>query len=279
MTRNSLSPEFFEVFRVPFLAGGNLTGTYVVPGTPKDIILNRSAARALGFTVPGSAIGKTIEYDIDQVHVRSRIAGVIPDMRFSPVYEPVQPMIFDNDGVYFSQISIRLSPDDPDQTIREIGQLWDRLTDGQAPIIQSTFQQHLADQYADLRNQILVAKIVSLVSAVLSILGFVGLSIFQTRHQVRETAVRRALGASFLDIIHDRLSVFYGPILTANLIAWPAAWILMSGWLDSFADHIPLSLGDFFAAAVISSGFALIVSAVYSGISTMDTSISVLGRE
>lgn len=277
LARNSVSPDFFEVFHVPFLAGGNLTGTYVFPDAPKEIILNRSAARALGFSVPASAIGKIIEYDADKLHLRSRIVGVIPDMRLAPVYEPVQPMIFDNDGTYFSQISIRISPDNQDETIRRIGQLWDRLTDGEMPIIQGTFHEYLLDQYADLHHQILVAGIVSFVSAVLSILGFVGLSIFQTRHQVRETAIRRALGASFLDIIHDRLSVFYGPILIANLIAWPAAWILMSNWLDSFADHIPLSIGDFFAAAVISSGFALIVSAVYSGISTMDGSISVLG--
>jgi putative ABC transport system permease protein len=279
LSRNSVSPDFFEVFRVPFLAGGNLTGIYVLPGAPKDIILNRSATRALGFSVPASAIGKVIEYDFDQLHMRSRIVGVIPDMRFAPVYEPVQPMIFDNDGKYFSQISIRISPDDPAKTIGRIDQLWDRLTDGEAPIIRNTFHEHLMDEYADLNHQIHVARIVSFVSAVLSILGFVGLSIFQTRHQARETAIRRALGASFLDIIHDRLSVFYGPILIANLIAWPIAWIVMSSWLDSFADHIPLSIGDFFAAAAISSGFALIVSAMYSTISTMDTSISVLGSE
>jgi putative ABC transport system permease protein len=279
LNHNSVSPDFFEVFHVPFLAGGNLEGTQVFPEASKDIIVNRSAARALGFSVPGSAIGKTIEYDVDQLHMRSRIVGVIPDMRFAPVYEPVQPMIFDNDGTYFSQISIRISPDDPDKTIGRIDQLWEKLTDGQVPIIQRTFHQYLMGQYAELRHQILVARIVSFVLAVLSILGFVGLSIFQTRHQVRETAIRRALGASFLDIIHDRLSVFYGPILIANLIAWPAAWILMSSWLDSFADHIPLSISDFFLAAVASSGFTLIVSAVYSTISTMDTSKSVLARE
>ena len=279
LSRNSVSPDFFNVFHVPFLAGGNLTGSQVFPDAAKDIIINRSAARALGFSVPGSAIGKTIEYDVDQWHVRSRIIGVIPDMRFAPVYEPAQPMIFDNDGTYFSQISIRINPDDQDKTIGRIDQLWDRLTDGEVPVIQGMFHDNLMNQYAELRHQILVAKIVSFVSAILSVLGFVGLSIFQTRHQVRETAIRRALGASFLDIIHDRLSVFYGPILIANLIAWPTAWILMSRWLDSFADHIPLSIGDFFAAAVIASGFTLIVSAVYSTISTMDKSISVLGSD
>lgn len=279
LNHNSVSPDFFEVFHVPFLAGGNLEGIHVFPEAPKDIIVNRSAARVLGFSVPGSAIGKTIEYDIDQLHMRSRIVGVVPDMRFSPVYEPVQPMIFDNDGTYFSDISIRISPDAPNNTIHRIDQLWDRLTNGEVPIIQSTFHEYLMGQYAELRHQILVARIVSFVSAVLSILGFVGLSIFQTRHQVRETAIRRALGASFLDIVHDRLNVFYGPILIANLIAWPAAWILMNSWLDTFADHVPLSIGDFFVAAVTSSGFTLIVSAVYSTISTMDRSKSVLGSE
>ena len=274
LTRNSVTPEFFKVFHVPFLAGRNLNGTPVPADGPREIILNRSAAQALGFSAPGSAIDKIVMYDVDQLHVRSRIVGVIPDMRFAPVYEPIQPMIFDNDGTYYSQISIRINSNDPEKTIGRINHLWDRLTNGEAPIIQTTFQDYLMDQYADLGHQILVAKIVSFVSAVLSILGFVGLSIFQTRHQVREAAIRRALGASFLDIIHDRLNVFYGPILIANLIAWPVGWILMDGWLGSFADHISLSLSDFIVAAAISSGFALIVSAVYSCFSSVDTSLS-----
>ena len=279
LMRNSVSPDFFKVFHVPFLAGNNLTGTYVLPATAKEIILNASAARALGFSVPGNAIGKTVAYDLDQLHVRSRIVGVIPDMRFATVYEPLQPMIFDNDGTNFSQISIRINPDDGGEPIRRIDRLWDRLTGGEAPIIQTMFHDYLLDQYAELRHQFLVVGIVSFVSAILSILGFVGLAIFQTRHQVREIAIRRALGASFLDIIQDRMSVFYGPILIANLIAWPVAWILMSNWLNSFADHIPLSIGDFFAAAVISSGFTLAVSAVNSSFSTMDMSKSVIGGQ
>jgi len=279
LTRNSVEPDFFKVFHVPFLAGENLTGTYLVPDAPKDIILNTSAAAALGFSVPGTAIGKTIEYDTDQMHVRSRVVGVIPNMRFASVYEPVQPMIFDNFGKYFTQINIRISADEPDQTIGRINQLWDNSTGGQEPIIQSTFHEYIVDQYSGLGHQILIARIVSFVSVVLSMLGLVGLSIFQTRHQVREMAVRRALGATFLDMIADRLNFFYGPILIANLIAWPLAFIVMSGWLNAFADHVPLFIGDFLAAAAISSGFTLIVAVVYSIVSTMDTSVSDLGSE
>jgi putative ABC transport system permease protein len=279
LTRNSVAPEFFKVFHVPFLAGENLTGTYLVPDAPKDIILNRSAAAALGFSAPVTAIGKTIEYDTDQMHVRSRVVGVIPDMRFATVYEPVQPMIFDNFGKFSTHFNIRISPDEPDRTIGRIDQLWDRLMGSEEPIIQSTFHDYLMGQYSGLRHQILIARIVSFVSVVLSMLGLVGLSIFQTRHQVREMAIRRALGATFLDIIADRLTYFYGPILIANLMAWPVAWIVMSSWLNSFADHVSLSIGDFFAAAAISSGFTLIVAVVYSVVSTMDTSISDLGSE
>jgi putative ABC transport system permease protein len=44
-------------------------------------------------------------------------------------------------------------------------------------------------------------------------------------------------------------------LVLASVLAWPAAYIVMSGWLENYAYHAPLSLGVF----VIASGLALVV--------------------
>jgi putative ABC transport system permease protein len=44
----------------------------------------------------------------------------------------------------------------------------------------------------------------------------------------------------------------------ANLFAWPAAWFVMSKWLDSFAYHIDMNLLIYLAAAIVAVLVALV---------------------
>jgi hypothetical protein len=49
---------------------------------------------------------------------------------------------------------------------------------------------------------------------------------------------------------------FARPVLAANLIAWPVAWLILANWLNGFAFRIDVPLSAFLAA----SGAALLVA-------------------
>lgn len=49
---------------------------------------------------------------------------------------------------------------------------------------------------------------------------------------------------------------FTKAVLIANVVAWPVAYVVMNGWLQSFAYRTPIHLGIFFLAA----GLALIIA-------------------
>ena len=219
LTRNSVAPEFFDVYRVPIVAGRNLIGTFLEPDTPAEILVNESGARALGYASPQEAVEKFLTYDTDMTRMRSKIVGVVPDLRFATVSDPAQPMIFDNSSKYFNQVSIRLDPIQGGEAISAIESAWDRNMGGSIPVDKRLFYDYLLQQYHDLYQQIQVFNLVSAVAILLSVLGLTGLSIFLTRHQVREMAIRRALGATFGDIFVQRLTPFFLPLLGANLVA------------------------------------------------------------
>ena len=50
-------------------------------------------------------------------------------------------------------------------------------------------------------------------------------------------------------------------VLVANVIAWPAAWLIMGRWLENFAYRIEMGWGIFFASA----GAALLISVATIG--------------
>ncbi len=64
------------------------------------------------------------------------------------------------------------------------------------------------------------------------------------------------MGAGPGDIVRLLVWQFTLPVLWANLIAWPVAWIVMSAWLRGFAYHVDLHPATF----VLAGGAAVIMA-------------------
>ena len=69
--------------------------------------------------------------------------------------------------------------------------------------------------------------------------------------------IRKTLGASTRDILALLVRQFLRPVLLANLIAWPLAWLAMRAWLQGFDQRIALGPGYFLAATALTLIIAL----------------------
>jgi putative ABC transport system permease protein len=92
----------------------------------------------------------------------------------------------------------------------------------------------------------------SLLALLLSCLGLYGLTFFLCEQRTKEIAVRKAHGASSLDILRSMLIDYVKPVLIANLIAWPVAYESLDYWLKDFAYRINLTAGPFVTSAALS---------------------------
>jgi putative ABC transport system permease protein len=88
-------------------------------------------------------------------------------------------------------------------------------------------------------------------------LGLLGLSAHSAAQRTKEIGIRKAMGASRLDILRFFVWQFVRPVLWANLIAWPCAYFLMRHWLDGFGHHVSLGPLTFLAAGGAALGVAL----------------------
>jgi putative ABC transport system permease protein len=96
----------------------------------------------------------------------------------------------------------------------------------------------------------------AIVAGVIGCLGLYGLAAFTSERRTKEIGIRKVLGASTGDIFRLLVGQFLRPVVIANLIAWPVAFLVMRGWLDSFDQRIELSPAYF----LLATGLALLVA-------------------
>jgi putative ABC transport system permease protein len=96
----------------------------------------------------------------------------------------------------------------------------------------------------------------AVVACVIGCVGLYGLAAFSSERRTKEIGIRKVLGASTRDVFRLLVGQFLRPVVIANLIAWPVAFVLMREWLGSFDQRIELHPGYFLAA----TGLALVVA-------------------
>lgn len=89
-------------------------------------------------------------------------------------------------------------------------------------------------------------------------IGLWGLASFNTARRIREIGIRKTLGASSTDIVRLLVGQFLRPVLIANLLAWPLAFVAMRTWLAGFDDRIALSPLYFVAASLLALAIAVL---------------------
>src|SRR5215471_18437824 len=100
------------------------------------------------------------------------------------------------------------------------------------------FEQTVQNIYGDLRRQFDFFTVFASVAILISALGLVGLAAHAASARTKEIGLRKVLGSGRAGIMGLLLWQFSRPVIVANLIAWPAAYLAMSGWLAGFARRI-----------------------------------------
>ena len=241
--------RFFESYRVQPLAGRTETmreaGDEAEEGGSAAVVINRSALRRLGYARPDEALGDIL---------RTRrgaytIVGIVPDMHFRSLHEAVRDEMYVLDDTPGGIVSIRYRGGDSDALLAFVDRSWSALVPDK-PIVREFLDDRLDALYGRERSQAALLSLFSAVAIALSCLGLFGMVAFAVQRRTREIALRKVMGARSSDIARLLLWQFSRPVLFANLIAWPAAWLILSRWLNGFAYRIDMPLWAYAVAGV-----------------------------
>jgi putative ABC transport system permease protein len=260
---------FFEVYGIRPLAGrlpdearpaddGGRLGD-----TPPPIVLNEAAVRELGYKSPQAAIGRLVtwhynpkasmEHGFEIPPGRaSEVIGVVPDFTFESIRQKVSAGFYfvgpKNDMINSVALNIRLDPARAADTVQRIDKVWAKISGG-LPLQQYFADQFLLRLYIDNVIQGGFIAVCALIAVSIACLGLFALSAYTAERRTKEIGIRKAMGASSSDILRLLLWQFAKPVLWANLLALPLAWLAMDYWLKGFAYHVDLAPWTFAAAA------------------------------
>ncbi|UAK25481.1 ABC transporter permease [Sphingomonas nostoxanthinifaciens] len=250
----TVGPGFFALYGIPVIAGRDFDNRHRLDveehrkwKEPVNVIINRQAAATLGFASPQAAIGKVI----NRQEGPRTIVGVVENARFFSPRDAINPTLY----YFYPETPLNpkagiLIAGDPHLVMPLIEAIW-RQVAPQVPFDAKTARQNLDGYYqADDRASNLFAIGAGL-AVLIGCVGLWGLAAFNTSRRVREIGIRKTLGASAADIVTLLVGQFLRPVLIANLVAWPLAYVAMQAWLAGFDDRIALSPLFFIGASLL----------------------------
>jgi putative ABC transport system permease protein len=178
-----------------------------------------------------------------------RIVGVVADTRSLGARSPPIPMVYLNTREFSPYVSVLADGSRMPQVLDLIDRTWRRFAPNVAierGFLDDGFQQLYRE---DERSGRLFGAIVALAIAI-ACLGLFGLASFSALRRTREIGIRKTFGARSRDVVRLLLWQFSIPVLLANVIAWPLAWLILRDYLSRFADRITLHPGYFAAAGL-----------------------------
>jgi ABC-type antimicrobial peptide transport system permease subunit len=92
----------------------------------------------------------------------------------------------------------------------------------------------------------------------ISCLGLFGLAAYMAEQRTKEMGVRKILGATVMSIWGLLSRDFVWLVLISFMIATPAAWYFLSGWLGNYAYRTDLSWWIFAAVGIGVIGITLL---------------------
>ncbi len=263
MDFRNIDPDYLTALGIEMVAGRNFSEELGTDRT-ESVLINETAAKKFGWNDP---IGKQFIVAPDQnttgEEFRLNVIGVVRDYHSTSLREKIEPMILFYDPTACTNFAVRVAPTDIPKTLGIIRDKWKEILP-QKPFDYFFLDDSFDSQYrAEERIGSLTLRF-SLLAVLISCLGLFGIASYTTEQRTKEIGIRKVLGASSGIIVRMLSKEYLLLVAIGNLIAWPAAFMMMRTWLDNFAYRTSIALWVFVAAALLSLTVALLTVSTQS---------------
>lgn len=248
--------NFIQTFGIPIVAGRNFDYLQATDST-EAFVLNEAAIRAIGWANPEEAVGKQFNYGGRKGYV----TGVMKDFHFESLHQPIVPIVFMISVDRSNLVSIKIEAVKKEETMAYLREEWQQLRPDY-PFDPLFVEEGFNAQYeAEDRVKTIFTFFAGL-AVLISILGLLGLTTFETEQRTREIGIRKVMGAETFNIVTLLGKDFLKLVLFGFLIAVPISWYGMSQWLEDFAFKVGISWHIFLLAGL---GAGIIAAVTVAG--------------
>lgn len=191
----------------------------------------------------------------------TQVAGIFSNFHMTNILDPYQPFMItvkDTDEIEDPNFMVKTdgSPDARKKLcdlIKEVDGTTEDL-DWKLQSVDDNIKASLNEE----KNTMRIVSIFTGVAVLISILGFIGMSLFFIRQRKKEIGVRRIMGSTTNEVLSLLLTKFCAPLLVSFIFAVPLSWFIMDKWLEGFSYRIGLSPWIFIASGAVSLLIAVV---------------------
>ena len=256
VSNRGVSPGFMNTYGLKILEGRDFIITDSITSKKQNILITKSLEELMG---RGNALGKTLRWDGDTSGAILTVVGVVNDFVYGDMYGKPDPVFFYcPDYKNTSEMYVRLKPiANLETALKQI----EAIIKKDNPSYPFTYQ-FVDDQFNKMfLNEALIGKLSRVFAGLaifISCLGLLGLAAYTAERRTKEIGVRKALGASVTSITTLLSKDFIKLVVTSCIVAFPAAWWMMSSWLQNYKYRIGISWWIFLLAGISAILIALI---------------------
>lgn len=247
IARGSCNYDYLEVFNLKIDEGRFFSKEF--SGDSRNWVLNETAVAAMRMEEP---IGKWFSFSGE----KGTIIGIVKDFHGSSLHNPIAPVAM-QPGEGFHMF-VKYRPGNMADILSFLKVKWDKFVGSHIPFRYEFIDENVKNWYQTEHRVKKIFRYFTLLAVFIACLGLFGLASFTAEQRTKEIGIRKILGARASGLMLLLVREFAKWILIANIIAWPAAYLLVTAWLKRFAYRIHLGLEIFVASAVV----ALLIAAI-----------------
>ena len=135
------------------------------------------------------------------------------------------------------QLLVRTNVGDTRAILGKLERTWQEVNPGQ-PFVYHFVDEALEAKYAEEVKWGRILGAASLMAIAIAWMGLLSLMNLFIRRRLRETGIRKVLGATTGHLTVLLSGRFFYLVMAGTILAWPIAWVLLSRWLDYFTYRI-----------------------------------------
>ena len=252
-----VSYDYLNTLGIELVKGRDFDKKY--PSDPsKAVIVNEKLVKTMGWDHP---LGKRVIRRLPDKNIFSgEVIGVVKDFNFRSLHNEIEPMFIRMQQNIGGSMIVRFKGANTVKVMDLLENKWKAVSPSR-PFVYLFLDEEFDRLYDADRQQNQLITIFSYICILISCLGLLGLSSFNTARRTKELAIRKVHGASALQVIGILFKEIFYLVTVAAVIAVPISLLLINIWLEHFAYQAGISSYIF----IISTMAALTIAFLTAG--------------
>jgi putative ABC transport system permease protein len=252
---NWVDYDYFDTYGIKLSEGRVFNESFSTDSSA--CIINESAVVKFNLSKPLETRFKS-GADKPEDNVPIPVLGVTKNFHHESLHSEINPYLFlfkkpQNNWGY---ISVKLSPHNISNTIKNIEKVWKEFTSND-PLQYFFMDEDFAKMYKEEKQNAQLSVLFTILAILIASLGLFGLTSFTIEQRIKEIGVRRALGASVTSIFYLISKEIIVLVSISTIIAWPLIYYIARNWLQNYYYRISLNPFDFLIGFIIAISIAL----------------------